>query len=65
MTKNSATRKPFAVVSWCAEDVLTLRPDWSVRKCQEFLDENEDSIQQAMIQEGWVAIEQLLPPEHE
>lgn len=49
-----------AEVSWCAEDIKTLRPDWSDKKCNEFLMDNEDDIQCAMIERGWDAISDLL-----
>jgi hypothetical protein len=53
-------RKPQAVVSWCAEDIQEKRPDWSVERCQDFLDENEDHIQAAMIEAGGDAIDECL-----
>lgn len=55
-------RDRHAEVSWCAEDIKTLRPDWSDEKCNEFLMDNEDNIQCSMIEHGWTAIESLLPP---
>jgi hypothetical protein len=50
-------------VSWCAEDIQELRPDWSAKKCNAFLMDNEDEIQCRMIEEGWEAIKDLLPRE--
>jgi hypothetical protein len=55
MPKLDAT-KPQAVVSWCAEDIKERCPKWSVKRCQEFLDEYEDTIQLAMIEAGDEAI---------
>lgn len=55
-----AGRDRHAEVSWCAEDIQTLRPDWSDEKCNEFLMDNEDDIQCAMIERGWDAISDLL-----
>ena len=55
MPKLNAT-KPQAVVSWCAEDIKQWCPRWSVKRCQEFLDDNEDTIQLAMIEAGGEAI---------
>lgn len=54
-------REFHATVSWCAGDIQTLRPNWSDEKCNEFLMDNEDYIQCAMIECGWTAIENLLP----
>lgn len=47
-------------VSWCADDVIALRPRWSVAKCERFLDEYEDSIQTRMIEMGWEVIQDAL-----
>jgi hypothetical protein len=49
-----------AKVSWCADDIRTLRPDWSDEKCNEFLASQKYHIQCAMIQHGWDVIEDLL-----
>jgi hypothetical protein len=49
-------RNPQCEVSWCAEDIQERCPDWSVERCQEFLDDYEDTIQRAMIEAGEDAI---------
>ena len=54
-------RKRYATISWCAEDVQAFRPEWGPKQCNEFLDENEDYIQNAMIEAGNDAIIELLP----
>jgi hypothetical protein len=54
-------RKRYADISWCAVDIQELRPNWSVQKCNEFLDANEDHIQAAMIEAGSDAIKECLP----
>jgi len=43
-------------------DIGDLCPDWSVTKSNDFLDENEDYIQTAMIEAGWSAISSLVNP---
>lgn len=53
-------RKRQAEVSWCAEDILEKRPDWSVKRCQDFLDDNTVHIEEAMIQAGSDAIDECL-----
>lgn len=53
-------REYHASVSWCADDVRTLRPDWDDERCNHFLMDNEDDIQSAMIERGWDAIADLL-----
>jgi hypothetical protein len=54
------TREYHARVSWCADDVRTLRPDWDDERCNEFLMDNEDYILCAIIEGGWDAIRDLI-----
>lgn len=54
------SREYHATVSWCADDIKSLRPDWTDEKCNEFLMDNEDDIQCAMIERGWDAIADLI-----
>jgi hypothetical protein len=53
-------RAAHADVAWRAEDVQTLRPEWSTERCNQFLMDNEDDIQCAMIERGWDAISDLI-----
>lgn len=53
-------RTSHAQVSWCVEDIQTLRPEWSEEQCNKFLMDTEDDIQCAMIERGWDAIKDLL-----
>jgi len=55
-----ASRSQHAEVSWCAEDIQALRPDWDEQDCNSFLIDNEDEIQCRMIEWGWNAIKDLL-----
>jgi hypothetical protein len=50
----------FAEVAWTAEDLQTLRPNWSDEQCEEWLDRNEDYIQTRLIELGWEVMESLL-----
>ena len=52
--------KTFASVTWAAADIKALRPKWSSKKCETFLEDNERRIQDRMIEAGWAAIETLL-----
>jgi hypothetical protein len=52
--------KPQAVVSWCAIDIQEKRPDWTVKRCQKFLEDNEEDIVLAMIEAGGEAIDEYL-----
>ena len=57
------TRKPppFTIVtSWTAEDVKTLRPRWSLERCEKWLYENRKAISERSIELGWEVIEILL-----
>jgi|688.fasta_scaffold249276_6 hypothetical protein len=55
-------RQRYAVIGWCAVDVLEHRPGWTRKQCNEFLEANEDHIQLAMIEAGNAAIRECLPP---
>jgi hypothetical protein len=50
----------FAEVRWQAEDIQTLREDWTVGQCEAFLREVETDIQDATIERGWESIDALL-----
>lgn len=34
----------FAKVSWCAEDILQIMPEWDIEQCADWLATNEDDI---------------------
>ena len=55
----------YGEISWCAEDILTLRPSWTEEQANEFLDENESYLCDGTITHGWEVIESLLPPRTE
>ena len=57
--------KNFATVNWTAYDVQSLKPDWDVEKCEEFLEGNARRIQDRMIELGWEVIETLLTEDKE
>ena len=59
---NKDVQPRLASVSWCADDIQTMRPEWTVQQCLDFLVDNGRYIQDAMVQSGWDAIESLLPP---
>ena len=50
----------YAAVTWCWEDIKTLRPHWSKAKCVEFLQANESHIQDRVCELGWEVIEALM-----
>ena len=55
----------MAAVTWHAEDVQTLKPDWSLEKCNEWLEDNERHISDRLIELGWEVIDALLITESE
>lgn len=50
----------YAKVEWTAEDVQTLRPDWTDDQCEEWLMANQKYIQDRLVELGWEVIESLL-----
>lgn len=50
----------YAEVAWSVSDVQDLKPEWTNEQAIDFLSRNESDIQEAMIQRGWNAIEDLL-----
>ena len=59
MAKNNT----YAAVVWSAEDVKTLRPVWSTRRCEEFLARRERNIQDRVCELGWEVIQTMLDME--
>ena len=55
----------YATVSWTAEDVKELRPNWGYNECNSFLAENHRHIQERMIEAGRIALETLIDLEEE
>jgi len=50
----------LAAVTWHAEDVQTLKPSWSLEKCNEWLEDNERHMQDRLIELGWEVMDALL-----
>jgi len=55
----------LAAVTWHAEDVQTLKPSWSLKKCNEWLEDNERHMQDRLIELGWEVMDALLITESE
>ena len=58
-----AASAEFAGVVWTVEDIKDRMPEWSDERCKKFLDDNEDSIQQEMIEAAGCLIKAWLPRE--
>ena len=57
-----ARHTKYAKVVWTPDDIQTLRPEWTIARCEEFLSDSEGSIQDRTVELGWEVIECLLPP---
>jgi hypothetical protein len=55
----------YATVSWVAEDVQTLRPNWTKEEAEDFLSANSRRIQDGVIEHGWRVIEALIGEDEE
>ena len=53
----SGELKRFAEVSWTAEDMQVVRPDWSIEQCNYVLNRSEDALRTVMIEQGWKILE--------
>jgi hypothetical protein len=53
-------RDGFGEACWSVDDVLGLRSEWSEEKARGFLIAVQGHIQDAMVEAGWFAIEELL-----
>jgi hypothetical protein len=53
----------MTTIKWSAEDIQTLRPEWSVEECEVFLQAKFEYFKQASISQGWEIWETLLEEE--
>jgi len=54
-------RSEYAKVVWLAEDVHTIRPTWTIEKCEEALSIAEKHLRDRTIEIGWTVLDDLLP----
>jgi len=50
-----------ANITWVAGDVQTLKPDWTIEQCEDWLSTNAKYIEARSVELGWEVIEDLLP----
>jgi hypothetical protein len=50
----------YAHIAWTVNDIKTLRPRWSLKRCEAFLAENEKYIQERLIELGWEVLDTLI-----
>lgn len=54
------TKQTYATVTWAPEDVQTLKPDWTLEQCEEWLEMNQKYVRDRLVELGWEVIETLL-----
>ena len=55
----------YAGVTWRAEDVQSIKKDWSLPRCEEWLEDNEDNMKDRLTELGWEVMGALLMMEDE
>jgi len=50
----------YAVVTWRAEDVQAIKKDWSLPRCEEWLQDNEEHIAERLTELGWEVLDAFL-----
>ena len=50
----------FAELAWRAEDVQAIKKDWSLPRCEEWLEDNEDNMKDRLTELGWEVLDALL-----
>jgi len=50
----------YVTTSWSPVDIQDLRPDWTLRQCVEWLEENERHLKDRLIEAGWEMLKVLL-----
>ena len=43
----------YALTSWAWEDIQLLKEDWSEQECKDWLEENEETLKDCLIEHGW------------
>lgn len=52
--------KAYCANPWRAEDVKCLKPEWSLKKCEAWLGDNEDRIQDRLTELGYEVIDSYI-----
>jgi hypothetical protein len=52
----------YAMTRWAAADVKSIKPRWSLTKCEQWLSDNERHMENRLVELGWEVMESLLPP---
>lgn len=60
MAKKEKISVASVTITWVPEDIKTLRPKWSLNKCERALEEIAKVLQDRSIEEGWNIIDSIL-----
>jgi hypothetical protein len=55
----------YASVTWRAEDVHYLKPSWTLPRCEEWLEDNEENIKDRLTELGYEIMSALLSTEED
>ena len=55
----------YTSVTWRAEDVHYLKPSWTLPRCEEWLEDNEDNIKDRLTELGYEIMSALLSTEED
>ena len=61
----SETKQKYAALSWSPEDVQSVRPSWSLEKCEEWLGANEKHLRDRLCELGHEVMEDLMTSDDE
>ena len=50
----------YGKVVWRAEDVKSINGAWSLQRCEEWLEDNEDRISERLTELGWEVLDVLV-----
>jgi hypothetical protein len=60
-TEQTPERQTYAQLKWSPEDVQTIRPNWSLNRCEDELAKIQKHLQDALCQKGYDVMSDLLP----
>lgn len=53
-------KKYYAMTRWSPYDLQDLRPEWSLKRCAEWLERNQNRLRDNIVEQSWTIIEQML-----
>jgi hypothetical protein len=55
----------YCYTAWTPEDIQTLKPEWDLNRCENFLEDNEQKIVDRIVEASWEVMESFLDLENE